>query len=89
MLLETDLPVTVNVAVDALAATVTVEGTVAALVLLLLRETTTPPVGAVPVSVTVPVEVVEAEPPTTNVGFRLSELTWSGMTVSVFETVFP
>jgi hypothetical protein len=57
--------VTVNVAEVLPAATVTLAGTVAAAVLLLERVTTAPPVGAAPLSVTVPVELF---PPTTVVG---------------------
>jgi len=49
--------VTVNVAVVAPAATVTLEGTVAADVLELESETATPPVPAASVRVTVPVPV--------------------------------
>ncbi|HQQ76690.1 MAG TPA: hypothetical protein PLB01_05000 [Thermoanaerobaculia bacterium] len=56
---------TVNVAVAVPAATVTLEGTVAAAVLELARYTISPPAGAGPLRVTVPVEVV---PPTTVVG---------------------
>ena len=56
--------VAVNVAVELPALTVTVAGTTA-LVLLLDNATTTPPVGAVPVKVTVPVEEV---PPVTLAG---------------------
>jgi hypothetical protein len=56
--------VVVNVAVELPALTVTVAGTTA-LVLLLDNATTTPPVGAVPVKVTVPVEEV---PPVTLAG---------------------
>jgi hypothetical protein len=64
------LVLTVNVALLAPAATVTVAGTVAAAVLPLIRETTAPPVGAGPLSVTVP---VEGDPPVTLVGFSVSE----------------
>src|SRR5260370_42639673 len=60
----TALVLTVNVALLAPAATVTVAGTVAVDVLL-ERETTAPPVGAGPLSVTVP---VEGDPPATLVG---------------------
>jgi len=56
--------VVVNVPVVAPAATVTVEGTVAAEVLLDVRLTTRPPVGAGPVRVTV---VVSVAPPITAV----------------------
>ena len=67
----TALVLTVNVALLAPAATVTLAGTVAVDVLLLDRETATPPLGAGPLSVTVPVEV--CTPPVTLVGFSVSE----------------
>ena len=67
---ETAVVATEKVAVVAPAATVTELGTVA-LVALDLRLTTIPPVGAAPVSVTVP---VDATPPTTDAGERLSLL---------------
>src|SRR6266481_429986 len=62
----TALVLTVNVALVAPAATVTLEGTVAAAVLLLESATCAPPVGAGPLSVTVPVEEF---PPATLLGF--------------------
>src|SRR5882724_9613263 len=62
----TALVLTVNVALVAPAATVTL----AAVVLLLERVTCAPPVGAGPLSVTVPVEEF---PPVTLVGFSESE----------------
>src|SRR5438552_15313475 len=52
----TALVLTVNVALLAPAATVTLAGTVAVDVLLLVRVTAAPPAGAGPLSVTVPVE---------------------------------
>ena len=64
---ETAEVVTVALAVVWPAATVTVEGTVAAAVMLELRLTTVPPVGAGPLRVTV---AVEGLPPTTDVGER-------------------
>src|SRR5438105_15267049 len=66
----TALVLTVNVALLAPAATVTLAGTVAVDVLL-ERETAAPPVGAGPLSVTVPVE--DCAPPVTLVGFTVSE----------------
>ncbi len=71
--------VTVNVAVLALAATVTLAGTVAAPVFELDSDTTAPPGGALPVRVTVPVAGV---PPTTLVGFKETDEFAAGVTVS-------
>src|SRR2546429_9090061 len=65
----TALVLTVNVALLAPAATVRVAGTVAAAVLPLIRETTAPPVGAGPLSVTVP---VEGDAPAATVGCSVS-----------------
>ena len=62
----TTLVLTVNDALVAPAATVTLEGTLATVVLLLESVTCAPPVGAGPLSVTVPVEEF---PPVTLVGF--------------------
>jgi hypothetical protein len=77
------IEVTVNVAVVAFAATVTLPGTVAAAVLLLASATTAPPVGAGPVNVTVAVGFVE--PPCTVVALSPSNATpvADGTTVSV------
>ena len=66
----TALVLTVKVALVAPAATVTVEGTLATVVLLLERATCAPPAGAGPVRVTVPVEEF---PPVTLVGLSESE----------------
>jgi len=71
--------VTVNVAVVAPEATVTLAGTVATEVLLLLIVTRAPPPGAGPFSVTVPVDEL---PPTTGFGLNVTEVTWGGVTVS-------
>ncbi len=61
---------TVNVALLAPAVTVTLEGTLAA-PLLLESITCAPPVSAGPLSVTVPVE--DCAPPVTLAGFSVSE----------------
>src|SRR5260221_2558116 len=66
----TALVLTVNVALVAPAATVTLGGTVAAAVLLLESATVAPPAGAARLSVTVPVEEF---PPVTLVGFSESD----------------
>src|SRR6266403_996517 len=65
----TALVLTVNVVLLAPAGTVTLEGTVAT-PLLLESSTCAPPVGAAPLSVTVP---VEGEPPVTLVGLSATE----------------
>src|SRR6266403_399484 len=66
----TALVLTVNVALLAPAATVTVAGTVAVDVLPLERETAAPPLGAGPLRVTVP---VEGDPPVTLMGLSAIE----------------
>ena len=88
VLLATPNVVMVKVADVLPAGTVTEAGTVAAVVLLLCRETLTPPVGAAPVSVTVP---VEALPPVTLVGLTVTDvrLTGAGATVKVAVCVEP
>ena len=70
----------VNVAVVLPAATVTLDGTFVAVVLLLDSVTTAPAPGAGPVRVTVPVDVF---PPRTELGLRATEDNASGVTVSV------
>jgi hypothetical protein len=77
-LLATGLVLTVNVAVVAFAATVTLAGTVAAAMLLLLSVTDSPAVGAAPFNVTVP---VDEPPPVTVVGLRLTEVGTGAATV--------
>src|SRR2546423_4032300 len=67
----TALVLIVNVALVAPAATVTLEGTVAAAVLLLESATVAPPAGAAPLNVTVPVE--DCVPPITLVGLSVSD----------------
>lgn len=86
VLAVTTLVEIVNFALFAPAETVTDEGTVATLVLLLLKVTTTPPAGAIPFSATVPVEF--RLPPTLD-GFseRLERL--GGTTVRVAGTLTP
>jgi len=69
--LVTALVPTVNVALLAPAATVTLAGTVATAVLPLMREMIAPPLRAGPLSVTVPVE--DCAPPVTLVGFSVSK----------------
>jgi hypothetical protein len=68
--LRTRFVVTVKVAVVAPAATVTLDGTVATVVLLLESWTVIPDAGAAPLSVTVP---VDGFPPTTFDGFSFNE----------------
>ncbi len=89
---STTLVLTVNVALVAPAATVTLEGVLATLVLLLESVTTAPPAGAAPVSITVPVE--DCVPPTTLVGFSVSEESvgvggGAGVTLSEADLVAP
>ena len=79
---------TVKVVLVAPAGTVTLEGTVAAAVLLLESVTRAPPAGAGPFSVTVPVEDPSG-PPITLLGLRASEETIGGITVSEAVCVAP
>ena len=87
----TALVLTVNVALVAPAETATLEGTLAA-PLLLASATCAPPAGAGPLSVTVPVE--DCTPPITLVGFSVSEESvgaggGAGVTVSEADLVTP
>ena len=88
---ETALVLTVNVALVAPAATVTLAGTRATVVLLLESATCAPPAGAGPLNVTVPVDEF---PPVTLVGFNASEASVgaggaAGVTVSEADLVAP
>jgi hypothetical protein len=67
----TGLVLTMNEALVTPAATVTLEGTLATVGLPLESAICAPPAGAGPLSVTVPVE--DCTPPTTLVGFKLSD----------------
>jgi len=88
----TALVLTVKVALVAPAATITLDGVLAADVLLLDSVTTAPPEGAAPLRVTVP--VADCTPPTTFVGFSVSEESveagvGAGVTVSEADLVTP
>jgi len=76
--------VTENVAVVAPKATVTLAGTVATEVLLLLIVTRAPLPGAGPFSVTVPVDEL---PPRTDVVLNVTELSVTGAAVMLNEPV--
>jgi hypothetical protein len=80
VLAATGAVVTVNVAVVAFGAIVTLAGTLAAAVLLLPSVTSAPPAGAGPLSVTVPVDEF---PPRTDVGLSVTELSAAAVTVKV------
>ena len=87
----TTLVATVNVALVAPAATVTLAGVLATVVLLLESVTVAPPDGAAAVKVTVPVDEF---PPVTLVGFSVSEERVgrggaTGVTVSEADLVTP
>src|SRR5437899_4794575 len=82
VVVDTGLVLTVKVALVALPGTVTLAGTLATPGLLLDRLTTAPPLGAGPLSVTVPVEEL---PPVTLVGLRLSDESVGGAGVTVSE----
>ena len=82
----TGLVLIVKVALALPAGTVTMDGTLAA-PLPLESMTCAPPAGAGPLSVTVPME--DCKPPTTLVGFSVSEATVGGFTVSEAVRVVP
>jgi hypothetical protein len=87
----TGLVLTVNVALVAPAAIVTLEGTRATSVLLLESATGAPPAGAGPLNVTVPVDEF---PPVALVGLNVSEASVGaaggvGFTVSEADRVAP
>jgi hypothetical protein len=84
VLAATGAVVTLNVAVVAPEATVTLAGTVATDVLLLASATTAPPEGAGAFSVTVPVDEC---PPGTDVGLNVTELRADAAAVTVNEPV--
>lgn len=75
----TTVVVTAKAAVGDPAGTVTLDGTAMTAVLLLDSDTTTPPGGAAPLSVTIPVGEF---PPMTLETFRVSEESEAGLTVT-------
>jgi hypothetical protein len=76
----TPLVVIVNVVLVLPAGIVTLDGTWAAVVMLLCSVTLAPPVGAAPFKVTVPVALL---PPTTELGLRLIDDKVAALTVKV------
>ena len=86
MFADTTLEVTVKVAVVEFAGTVTLADTWAAAVLLLDSVTSTPPAGARPLSVTVPVELA---PPGTVVGLSVTVFNTEAVTVRLAVLVEP
>jgi hypothetical protein len=85
--MSTTEELTVKVALVLPPGTVTLNGTLAA-PLLLESITCAPPAGAGPLSVTVPVEDPKG-PPTTLFGFKVSEVTVGGVTVSEADLLEP
>ena len=86
----TELVLTVNVALVCVAGTVTVAGTVAAPVLLLLNVTTAPPAGAAAPSVTIPVaELVEVTTGGSNTTETRFDVAPVGVTASARYIVAP
>jgi hypothetical protein len=86
LLAVTEVVVTVNVALVAPAATVTLAGTVATEVLLLVSVTAAPPAGAAPFKVTVPVDEV---PPVTLVGLSVTLEGMGALTARFADFVVP
>ncbi len=84
--LATAVVVIVNVALELPAGTVTLAGTLAAVGVLLFSDTAAPPLGAAPVSVTVP---WDEDLPRTLVGLKVNVLNAGGMTVSEAVLVIP
>jgi len=84
--LDTGFVVTVKVALVLPLDTVTLPATLATEVLLLDNDTTTPPLGAGPSSVTLPVETL---PPVTVEGFRETDDSAGSLTVRVEVLVTP
>ena len=82
----TALVLTVKVALELPAGIVTLDGTLAA-PLLLESNTCAPPAGAAPLSVTVPVG--DCAPPLTVEGLNVSEETVGGVTVSEADWLVP
>lgn len=82
----TPLVVTLNVAAVAPAGTTTLAGTVAMALLLLVRVTVRPALGAGPFRVTVP---TDAAPPWTVLGFKVRALAAGAETLSVADFVTP
>ena len=82
----TTLVLIVKVAVVPPLATVTLAGTLATAILPLVNVTTAPSLGAGPLRVTVPVELL---PPNTLVGLNASELNAGGVTVKLAVLVAP
>jgi hypothetical protein len=82
----TALVVTGKVTLVAPAGMMAVDGTLATDVLLLVKETIAPPVGAAPLSVNVPVDWV---PPVTVLGLNVSDVRDAGVTVRVVVLVTP
>jgi hypothetical protein len=80
LLVVTGLVAIANVADNILAGTITDEGTVETLVLLLVKLTVAPSGGAGPLKVTVPMACV---PPFTEVGLNVSELSTATLTVKL------